>query len=387
MVYLSANGEMIGQFDEGELPTVLAAGTIPPESFFWREGMPEWRPLRELVLPPRPRQAAPVSKLKPAPRPAAAVSVGNETPAPHPAALSAGLVERGAPREIAPALAKRKIFTPRAIKATDDGVMEDPASTSPAVQPLPAKPAPVAPRKPAKRGRKGLLFLLLIPLLAALGASAWWFFPVQPPALQGEVRLSGPDGALAPVAGAAVLLVSQQELAAQWRERLAEAQSRAAEVDELLKQAKAAHREKALVLELAARTSELGDEYNMPDAAELRAARDAAQAEEATALAEVEKLTREKESATDPAAVLRSPPEAIDQTQTDEAGAFQLLLPEAREGLVVLVVSGTGEEDASAVKGWLVPLDGAEERTEPARLSSDNALDADQIKQIAGAQP
>jgi len=487
MVYLSANGEVLGQFEERELPSLLAAGRFGPDAFFWREGMPEWRPLRELVMPPRPQRVTPAGRPS-APHPAAApapsephapaqtkqdpalkpvkpaivqkkpfvprtpVSVTSvhgaaqqvkvepeESPAranqeiatasPKPTPLVQKIFlpqkkESGSPAVVAPVRAdpeqakdsatepaNRSLPAGSAISLTTArqkipttklseplGLDAVPAQTAPAgetatdpappvTQPWPAKAAPVAPTKPAKRGRKALLFLALIPLLAALGVAAWWFFPVQPPALRGEVRLPGPDGALVPAGGAAVLLVSQQELAAHWRERLAEAQSRAAEVDELLKPAKAAHREKVLAFELAARTSELADEYNMPDAAELRAARDAAQSEEAAAQVEVEKLTREKESATGPAAVLREPPEAIDQTQTDETGAFQLLLPQAKEGLVVLVLSGADGEHAAALRGWLVPLDGAEERTEPARLSADNALDAEQINQVAGAQP
>jgi hypothetical protein len=238
-----------------------------------------------------------------------------------------------------------------------------------------------------RRGRKGLLFAAVLLLLGALGAVAWWFFPKQPPALAGQVRLAAADGTASPVAGAGVFLVSREELAAHWRDRLAEAQSRAAEVDELFKQATAVHREKTLVLELAARTSELGDEYNMPDAAELRAARDAAQAEEATALAEVEKLKREKASLTSSASLLRAPAEALDQTRTDDSGAFRLALPGSTDGLVVLVLAEAGEEENPHTHGWLVPLGNEEERKAPVLLSSDNALDAEQIKELAGAQP
>jgi hypothetical protein len=228
-----------------------------------------------------------------------------------------------------------------------------------------------------RRGRKGLLFAAVLLLLGALGAVAWWFFPKQPPALAGQVRLAAADGTASPVAGAGVFLVSREELAAHWRDRLAEAQSRAAEVDELFKQATAVHREKTLVLELAARTSELGDEYNMPDAAELRAARDAAQAEEATALA----------SLTSSASLLQAPAEALDQTRTDDSGAFRLALPGSTDGLVVLVLAEAGEEENPHTHGWLVPLGNEEERKAPVLLSSDNALDAEQIKELAGAQP
>ena len=235
--------------------------------------------------------------------------------------------------------------------------------------------------------KKLLLSGALLLLLGALGAAIWWFFPMQPPALRGEVRLAADDGTETPAAGAAAYLVSREELTARWRDQLAEAQSRAAEVDELLKQANSVHREKVLALELALRTSELADEYNMPDAAELRAARDAAQAEEATALAEVEKLRREKESIVSAAALLQAPPDALDQTQTDESGAFALTLPASTEGLAVFVLAGANGENASEAQGWLVPLAGPDEATKPALLSPANALDAEQIREIAGTQP
>jgi hypothetical protein len=235
--------------------------------------------------------------------------------------------------------------------------------------------------------KKLLLSGALLLLLGALGAAIWWFFPMQPPALRGEVRLAADDGTEAPAAGAAVYLVSREELTARWRDQLAEAQSRAAEVDELLKQANSVHREKVLALELASRTSELAEEYNMPDAAELRAARDAAQAEEATALAEVEKLRREKESIVSAAALLQARPDALDQTQTDESGAFALTLPASTEGLAVFVLAGADGENPSEIYGWLVPLAGPDEATKPVLLSPANALDAEQIREIAGAQP
>ena len=203
--------------------------------------------------------------------------------------------------------------------------------------------------------------------------------------MTGEVRLDGPDGSPVPVADAGVFLVSREELVAQWRGQLAELRSRAAEVDQLLEPARATHREKVLALELAARISELGDEYNMPDAEQLRADRDAAQAEETAAAAEVEKLTREKESSADAAALLRNPPEALERTQTDAAGAFTLPLPASTEGLAVLVVAGATDESAAA-RGWLVPLPGPDEATPAAvRLSPGNALDGAQIEEIAGA--
>ena len=470
MVYLSANGEVIGQFEERDLPSSLAAGKVPPDSFFWREGMPEWRPLRELVLPPRPVRATPAPTPPPS-RSEALPAAGLVVPS---VASAAG--REPALKPIKPAIAPKNPFVPRALKAPPNREAGDvdakqavapadtaekktslpPKATAPvrkvflprtkelagppsaaaadedafsatprpatdahsayaAKTPLPLArkeiPAPApsdfpAPSTPAiglptaspavmlaatqSRGgglKKLLLSGALLLLLGALGAAIWWFFPMQPPALRGEVRLAADDGTETPAAGAAAYLVSREELTARWRDQLAEAQSRAAEVDELLKQANSVHREKVLALELASRTSELADEYNMPDAAELRAARDAAQAEEATALAEVEKLRREKESIVSAAAFFKAPPDALDQTQTDESGAFALTLPASTEGLAVFVLAGANGENASEAQGWLVPLAGPDEATKPALLSPANALDAEQIREIAGTQP
>jgi len=468
MVYLSANGEVLGQFEERELPSALANGKVPPDSFFWREGMPEWCPLRELVLPPRPQPVAP------APKPAAASPSPAATPAeptapaklqatPAPKAVKPAIVQKApfvprkpasapdtkaaapqngpesaaAPVETqsAPAKPVRKIFLPQAkgepapevaapvsrketVAPVTSGDRPAPAArrtplpsarqeippaahlvanppSEPVAQPAPASfaPAPApgvmlaAAKARGRGGRKGLLLAALLLLLGALGAAAWWLFPQQPPALEGQVRLAAADGTAAPVAGAAVFLVSREELAARWRDGMAEAQSRAAEVGELLKQATTVHREKFLALELAARTSELADEYNMPDAADLRAARDAVQTEEATALAEVEKLKREKESLTSSVSLLKAPADALDQTRTDDSGAFRLTLPESTDGLVVLVLAETDGAENPDTRGWLVPLAGQEERKSPVLLSTDNVLDAGQIKQIAEAQP
>lgn len=514
MVYLSANGEVIGQFEERELPEALAAGRVPRESFFWREGMPEWRPLREFALSPRPRPAAPqpespvsapsVTGHQPEPRslraagealaPKPALPEGPNkgpfvprTQAPMPGATDSDRLTnadasdsppqstiQSMPAASKPVSAVRKVLLPRAKSAaapeavaeisapiptattapTPDTPRQIPQSTKVSL-PIARKTVPVgtprsivapansrvtattaepeevlsdaahaadgdatahfpsnpqtrdftprampyetamegpavmlaAAKKRGRGGRKGLLVSGLVLLLGALGAAGWWLFPKQPPALEGEVRLAAADGTAAPVPGAGVFLVSREELAARWRERLSEAQSRGAEVGELLKQAKAVHREKSLALELAARTSELADEYNMPDAAELRAARDAAQAEEAEALAELEKLNREKESFATPATLLRELPEALQETSTDESGKFRLVLPEATDGLAVLVLSSAAAADSPDTRGWFVPLAVGEQRQSPVLLSSDNALDADQIKEIAGAQP
>ena len=406
MVYLSANGEVIGQFDTKELPAVLAGGRIPPEAFFWREGMPEWRPLRELVLPPSHRQPAaetkakiepirrfPVAATKPSVEsklklnPAAARAPTTPQPfsprtetvaAQEPATESASLPGK----DDAPAPAPRRQTTGQAAivpRHRPPAAAEAAAAQTERVSPSgpPAKP----------RGRWLSLAALSFLLLGALGAAGWWFFLAEPPPLSGEVRVAGADGELVPASGAAVFLVPQEEVALRWRRQSEEARARAGEFDALLEEARALHRERSLVLELAANVSAVADEYNMPDAAELRAERDAAQAAEAETLAEVERLTREKAEAFGPAVFLGAPPEAIVQTDTDETGTFRLPFSDPTEGLAVLIVTASTTDSASPVRGWLAPLDPTRDRATPLRFSPDNALDAERIQEIADAAP
>jgi hypothetical protein len=499
MIFVSANGEVIGQFEESDMPSALAAGKFPADAHFWREGMPSWRPLRDLPLPPKPRAFSAEPKLKlspptgapvlrrpfvPRPRPDAAPSGDapasglppvNPAPAvirrtvlpglkpgeerekfPVPSAVPATVVRRDAvpppvPAEPAPPVAPpveeasspeavpnrpgltpfvpgQKTFIPRAKAGLPPA--EEPeapaASAAPAppvapaaaavgvARPLrtpvaaPAMAAPAAPVNvkaappPAQRFmavekpragagsllRRGLLIAAL-PLVASAGAAAWWFWPSgppTPPALEVEVFLPGPDGAPAAVAGAQVFVVAQEELAAQWRSRLESAPTGDPALAESLARAKAVHREKQLARELAVRISELGDEYNMPDAEQLRAESAAAQAAEAAALVELEKVTAESEAVSTPAEPVLSAPEGrAQETATDEAGRFTLPLPPAGQeaGMVALVLAAPGEGE-SEPRGWLVPLEGTGQRTEAVRLSADNLLDLDQIRQIAG---
>lgn len=514
MIFVSANGQVIGQFEESDLPSALAAGKFPADAHFWREGMPAWRPLRDLPVPPKPRPFSTEPKLKlslptgapvvrrpfvPRPRqdaapsgdaPASGLPPLNPAPAvirrtvlpglkpgeerekfPVPSPVPATIVRRDAvpppvPAEPAPPVAPpaeeatspeavpnrpgltpfvpgQKTFIPRAKAVLPPG-KEPEAPAAPVAPTAPAAPAapaalaapaaPAAPAPPAvgvarplrtpiaapvaaspaaplnvkatpppaqrfmaadkppgKLGsflRRGLLIAAL-PLAASAGAAAWWFWPSGPPAplaLEVEVLLPGPDGTLAAVAGAQVFVVGQEELAALWRSRLESAPAGDPGLAESLERAKAFHREKELARELAVRISELGDEYNMPDAAQLRAESEAAQAAEAAALVELEKLTAESEAVSAPAeSVLSAPEGRAQETATDEAGRFTLLLPPAgqEEGMVALVLAAPVDGE-SEPRGWLVPLEGAGQRTDAVRLSADNLLDLDQIRQIAG---
>jgi hypothetical protein len=521
MVYLSANGEVIGKFDVMDLSAALASGKIPRDAFFWREGMPEWQPLADLPLPPppprRPLAPAPIaatprrslaafsmpraepklqldpevagagrarqpfvpravpsaaakSEKSPAPEEAAntapsapasakqATTLLRETPAP--AAVGVSPPKLQLDPEVTGAGRARQPFIPRAVPSSSvksekspapvEAANTAPSAPAPAKQATtllretpaaaavggvgPAKPAPAekspamaistdqekaekpraarpaaadrarvpvdaeseadpgtagapiaAPLPPPRRRRGILAAALFLLLAAAAGGAAWWFLFTGSPALTGEVRLPAADGGLVPAPGAAVFVVPREELAARWRTQLEEAQSRAAELDEVLAQARTAHREKSLVLEQAARVSEVADEYNMPDAAELRAERDSAQVEEQAARAEVEKITREQESLVGLGAFLTAPPEAIAQAATDDNGFFRLPLPEVNEGLVLLVVSGRPADGGPEVWGWFTPLDPERGRSEPWRFGPEDALDADRLRQIVAA--
>ncbi len=422
MVYLSANGELIGQFEENDIPSLLADGKIGLDAFYWREGLTQWRPLREMVLTPRPAEPKPlragasaaerppaapppaIASSKAAPRgnkpgkELAAMAGRDEVPRKdlsHPAPAVASASAKPAPPAATPATAATPVISQRP-DVRKPRLGPHVSGSVPAAAPESAggaarcddTAATAASTVPRADGRRGRFFARLAGLmLAAAGLAAlWWFFFNNPPVLTGEVRWLGADGRPAPVAGAEVLLVPRQELAARWRGQLAEVRQRAAETEQMLVQARTAQREKFLAFELAARTSELGDEYNMPDAAELRAARDAAQAEEAEASALVDRLTREKEIAAGPAAFLKTTPDAVARTRTDGKGGFRLSMPAVAVDMVVLVVSRPVDE-TNAAQGWLVPLTGQEKRRGPVLLSPDDALDSVQIAEMAGTPP
>jgi hypothetical protein len=48
MWYLGADGQTRGPVTEEALGELIAAGTITPDTFMWREGLAEWMPLRQL---------------------------------------------------------------------------------------------------------------------------------------------------------------------------------------------------------------------------------------------------------------------------------------------------------------------------------------------------
>jgi hypothetical protein len=459
MIYLSANGEVLGQFEETAVPRMLSEGKISSGAFFWREGMAEWRPVTELAEAAQPQaKTKPIlPKLVAAPVAAQAASTPQvstpkpaETPAPvaKPAAVAAKpvatkpIVASPVPMTIKqPAVAAsatataptpRKIFLPR-----KSGVQEaatPPKSAEP--QPQPAAPAagdvveeveaaedvatggsptPVA-RKPfvprrapaakpsgpegaqpfrsvaeavpvAAQGGKGKSWLVwlsvLLLLLAGAGGGAWWWLNRAPAAIPGRVSLSG-DGS-GPVE---IHVFRREELAAPWRERLSAAEARGAELEKLVAEAQAVHREKVILYDEAAGVCAAGEEYNMPDVEELRADRDAKKVEADAAKAELDKLQAEKETLLTFESLLAAVPAPLQTIVADPQGNFLLPPPEAGD-VVLLATASSASDGQGASQAWLEVLETSADGAWPeaVQFSETNRLDVDEIRRFAGATP
>jgi hypothetical protein len=50
MIYISHNGENLGEFDESQIQTMLLQGQIDQDAYYWREGMEDWKPISELSV-------------------------------------------------------------------------------------------------------------------------------------------------------------------------------------------------------------------------------------------------------------------------------------------------------------------------------------------------
>jgi len=62
--HITKDGTPMGAFPEQEVQSMLASGTLRPTDHGWSEGMPDWRPLHEIMprpanVPPPPPPAAP----------------------------------------------------------------------------------------------------------------------------------------------------------------------------------------------------------------------------------------------------------------------------------------------------------------------------------------
>jgi uncharacterized membrane protein len=219
---------------------------------------------------------------------------------------------------------------------------------------------------------------LVLLLLAGAGGGAWWWINREPPVIPGTVALAGTEAS--PVE---IRVFRRADLAAPWRERLSAADARAAELDSLLAEADKLAREKTLLHEEASRVFEVGEEYNMPDVADLRAERDAKQAEAESAKADYDKLKVEKDSLLSMAGLLENLPSPVRTVVADGQGNFALP-PE--EGEVVLLATAGGGEGRE-VSVWLEVLEIAEDGSGPeaVRFSETNRLDLGGIRNFAGA--
>ena len=51
MIYVSANGKVLGEFEESAIPALLAEGKVTGDAYYWREGMKDWLPVARLPKP------------------------------------------------------------------------------------------------------------------------------------------------------------------------------------------------------------------------------------------------------------------------------------------------------------------------------------------------
>jgi hypothetical protein len=217
-------------------------------------------------------------------------------------------------------------------------------------------------------------------LLAVAGGGAWWWINREPPVIPGTVVLAGTE--TSPVE---VRVFRREDLVGPWRERLTTADTRGAELDKLLAEVDGQVREKKLLYEEASRVFEVGEEYNMPDVAELRAERDSKQAEATSATAEYDKLKAEKDSLLNLPGLLESLPPPVRTVVADGQGNFALP-PE--EGEVVLLATTTaGDGEQKVTMAWLETLEVTEDGTAPeaVRFSETNRLDLSAIRNFAGS--
>lgn len=393
MVYLSSNGEIIGQFEEQAVPGLIADGKIPPDAFFWREGMAEWRPVAGLPQPD-PEQ------LEGAPKAAAAIELKPVVALPTNGPKSA--VEL--PKSIQPVA--RKPFVARrgpggaapsgaapiaraAAGVTAKAVAPNPAPQAAGSQPAAMKPmklepvaAPVGVSGAPKKRRGWLLWLagFLILAAAAGGGVWWWIANAEPPVIPGSVVLAGDE--TGPVE---VRVFRRAELAGPWRETLAAADTRSAELDGLLSEAQTRLREKSVLRDEAAGVLKVGEEYNMPDVEELRADRDAKQAEVEAVQAEVDTFQADKSALLTFEGLLEKTPPPLSTVVADAGGVFALPPPE--EDVVLLATTTSEVEGKRSARAWLevleLPPEG--EAPGPVRFSETNRLGLEEIRRFVSA--
>ena len=353
MIYLSDKGDMLGEFEESSVPAMLAAKKISADAFFWREGMAEWRPVAELNASSR-------SDSAPEPKPAVSVVAPAD-----PLMAAAGGSKPFVPRR-GPVAARAAAGQPASDKKPE------PMRSTKEVLPAPAE---------GGKSRRWLVWsAAALLLLAGAGGGAWWWINREPPVIPGTVVLAGTE--TSPVE---VRVFRREDLAAPWRERLTAADTRGAELEKLLAEADGQVREKKLLHEEASRVFEVGEEYNMPDVAELRADRDAKEAEATSATAEYDKLKAEKDSLLSVAGLLENLPPPVKTVLADGQGNFALPPEEGEVVLLATTAAGSGEQKETVA--WLETLEVAEDGTAPeaVRFSETNRLDVSAVRSFAGA--
>ncbi len=263
-----------------------------------------------------------------------------------------------------------------------------PAGASPAPRAdagLPPKPGNTAPPAvtPGSRPQAGRWRAVALAVLFAglAGGAGWWWINSEPAPISGRVLLSGDE------TGAVEIRVFQREdLSASWRELLAAAEVRAAELAELSAEALARHRQAWLAYDEASRVCAVGEEYNMPDLAELRAEREAKQAGEVAAMEELKRLSAEKQGLVTLEGLLGVLPAPLQTVTADAQGIFALPPPEGT-GVVLVAVSPSGSDGGIQLRGWfeVLELEADGRLPDTVELSGEDQLEVDAIRRfVAG---
>jgi hypothetical protein len=123
----------------------------------------------------------------------------------------------------------------------------------------------------------------------------------------------------------------------------------------------------------------------MPDVAELRAERDAKQADATSATADYDKLKAEKDSLLSVAKLLESLPPPARTVVADGQGNFTLPPEEGEVVLLATTTAGSGEQKETMA--WLETLEVVEDGSGPeaVRFSETNRLDLSVIRNFAGS--
>ena len=250
---------------------------------------------------------------------------------------------------------------------------------------MPPKPGITAPPAvtPGSHPQAGRWRAVALAVLFAglAGGAGWWWLNSEPAPISGRVSLAGDE------TGAVEIRVFRREdLSASWRELLAAAEVRAAELAELSDEALARHRQAWLGYDEASRVYAVGEEYNMPDLAELRAEREAKQAGEVAAMEELKRLSAEKEGLVTLEGLLGVLPAPLQTVTADAQGIFALPPPEGT-GVVLVAVSPSGSDGAVPLRGWFEVLELEADGRVPdtVELSGEDQLEVDAIRRfVAG---